>query len=167
MKTYKIYSLDDRNVNEYDALEIMQGLMDGSYYYAGSVQAEDIEGAWMATQNDTHANPVLDADENVVIGSFQDMTSKEFDNDWELAGKYVADRGWTVGPAVWNGEFAQPSTKVGDVFEVDGELYRVAPCGFERMAYGKTAGILVKNLKKNRWAPEREINEDFDSLITD
>ena len=162
MPTYKIYSLDDRNVNEYDEKEIEKGLLDGSYYYAGSVEADDVEGAWMASQNDHHKNPVLDADGKVVLESFQDMTAKLFVNDWELAGKYVADRGWTVGPAVWNGEFAQPSTKVGDVFEADGVFYRCAPVGFEVLK-----DALVGSLKVNRWAPEREINEDFDSLITD
>lgn len=140
-KTYKIYSLDDRKISGRDGMKVLNGLMNGSYYYAGSVEVDSLEEAWMASQNDTHPNPV---------------TGYESGNP-------------IYGPAIWNGEFAQPSTKVGDVFLVDGEIHRVAPAGFKRVAWGNAAEtifiILDRDAKRNPWA--HEINEDFDSLITD
>lgn len=147
MATYKIYALDDRNVNERDSISIQTGLLDGAYYYAGSVEADSLEIAYCASQNDNCPNPV---------------TGYESGNP-------------IYGPAVWNGEFAQISTKVGDVFEVDGELYRVSPAGFDRIAYGEAVKILLNNTKDNPWAPggehnptpKREINTEFDNLITD
>lgn len=165
MSTYKIYCIDNlRSIDdERDPLSIMNGMMDGAYYYAGSVEADDLEGAWMATQNDNCPN-------EVVFSATCQTTLQELlrdNSDYQEVVERIKRQGGIIKPAVWNGEFAQRSTMVGDVFEVDGELYRVAPCGFERMAYGKTAGILVKNMKANPWAPKREINEDFDSLITD
>ena len=170
MPTFKIYALDDRNVNEYDNLECMQGLLNGSYYYAGSVEADDLEGAWMATQNDNHPNALVRVEEGTTFrfGTLADLLS-ECQGDYQEVERQIKRRGYKVLPAVWNGEFPQRSSKVGDVFMVDGELHRVDGAGFSRLAGGESAEVMVaeKNMKANPWAPKREINEDFDQLITD
>ncbi len=168
MSTAKIYCLDDRYVDEYDTMSIMNGLLNGSYYYAGSVEAGNPEDAWVKSQNENHPNALVRVEEGTTFrfGTLEDLLA-EYQGDYEATERAIKRRGYKVLPAVWNGEFAQPSTKVGDVIEMGGVLYRVAPVGMEKLAWGESAKTLVGNLRANPWAPKREINEDFDSLITD
>ena len=154
---------NERNVNVYDGLSIMEGMLDGEYYLAGEVEVDGLEQAWLQSQNDNHEN-WLERD-GIKFGTYNDIVT-EYQGDFEGAERAIKRRGYTVLPAVWNGEFAQRSSKVGDVFLLDGQLYMVAGCGFKPLAHGQAAEIMVEKMAANPWKPvEREINEEFDALV--
>lgn len=46
------------------------------------------------------------------------------------------DADWTKNLDVLSANECERSTSVGDLMELDGKLWRVAPCGFERMTRG-------------------------------
>ena len=141
--------------------DVFRKLSNKGYYLAGTVQvAADVnfdneEGkadwskvlgeAWMDSQNDTHPNYVEDKSGNV-LGTLEEIGVDE-----------VRDRGYKVLPAVWNDEadFPQRSSAVGDLFIIDGSIYRVEGMGFKRVVaynvFNRTRGV---NLSDNPYKPD-------------
>lgn len=181
--TVTILHLINTRDNDIDGTrELVEMLVDGrAFCLAGTIEVDDVfnqrgksneemyesilDEAYRLSQNDVHHNPVLDRAGNVVIESFQSMASSEFGGDQYLADRYVKDRGWKIGPAVWNGEFAQRSSMIGDLIVVDDHVFRVHNgFGFKfiKMISKEEMDLGVNDYKP---VPAPVINTEFDELV--
>ncbi len=167
-KITALFTKDTRDAGYLSPDEIRQGLRDGMFYLAGEFEVDVepvyneekdrmeydamLDAAFRHTQNDLHPNPVL---------------------------RYEGGNP-VYGPAVWNGEFAQRSSMVGDLFVVDDGLVFEVGRNFDFNRISGSFRLLKKhgraNLIANPWAPggeyetaeeRRPLNTEFDELLTD
>lgn len=163
MTKVKVLHTDNtRDAPYWEREEVMAGLTNGCFYLAGELEVnadvsfenhdcradyiQILSLAYQGSQNDAHPNPVIGMESGNPV----------------------------YGPAEWNGEIAQRSTSVGDLFVVDGQIFRVERHGFRQVV---PYGILERHrgiaLVDNPWAPggkyrpTRKINTEFDELLTD
>ncbi len=162
--------------------EVIRMLTDGSFCDAGTVEVKDeftpngvsnedmyesmLCETYQQTQNDMHDN-MLERN-GVRLNTFQNLVT-EFGGDYQAAEEAVERRGYKVLPAVWNGEYAQRSSMVGDIFIIEGHVFRVQPVGFkfivaESALDGTHRRIGKLALGENRYAPKPEPRNDFDAL---
>jgi hypothetical protein len=155
VKVTVLHTTNTRNAS-FNALEqTVTDLLDGKFYFAGTVEAETADDAldlaWQWTQNDYH-NMVLDKN------PIHPETGKPL-------------------PIRWNGKFAQRSSMVGDVFLVGDTVYVVASTGFEDLnplgALGAAAAIALSSSSnpyddgRDGWPEDgRVFNSMFDALMT-
>ncbi len=167
-KITALFTNNTRDAGYLSADEIRQGLRDGMFYLAGEFEVDAeaeydevkdrmdqspiLHAAFHHTQNDVHPNPVLRYESGNPV----------------------------YGPAVWNGEFAQRSGMVGDLFVIDdGQVFEVGR-GFGFNLISGSLRAMKKlgrvNLIDNPWAPggeyapaeeRRPLNTEFDELLTD
>lgn len=198
MKEVKIlHQVSGRDADIETRDDVMRGLTNGKYYLAGTIQVmgdvdydndegvadwtEVLENAWMDSQNDTHPNCVVNRDGEPVT-TLQELMSKY---DYTTVQRHLKRDVLTVLPAVWNindeagpGEdhaFAQRSSMVGDLFVVEGSIFRAEGVGFKKIvSYNLLERKKGITLADNPWtpggeydAPQRAINEEFDELLTD
>ena len=190
-KITALFTNNTRDAGYLSADEIRQGLRDGMFYLAGEfeVNAEAIyddekdcfdrspilDAAFRHTQNDVHENPVTDRDGRVVT-TLQELLSKYCES---TVRRHLERDVLSVQPAAWNGEFAQRSSMVGDLFVIDDAMvFEVGRTfGFNKISNSLRAMKKLGrvNLIDNPWAPGglhnpapmRELNEEFDQLLTD
>ena len=155
MNVTVLHTTNTRNASFNTLEQTVTDLLNGKFYYAGTVEVETADDAlgltWQWTQNDYH-NMALD--KNPV----HPETGKPL-------------------PIRWNEKFAQRSSMVGDVFLMGDTVYVVASTGFDNLnplgALGAAAAIALSSSNnpyddgKDGW-PENGLvfNSMFDALMT-
>jgi len=157
MKVTVLHTTNTRNASFNSLGETVTDLLDGKFYFAGTVEVEAepdddaLDLAWQLTQNDYH-NMVLN--ENPI----HPETGKPL-------------------PIRWNGKFAQRSSMVGDVFLLGDTVCIVAGTGFKNVnplgALGAAAAIALSSSNnpyddgKDGWPEDGVVfNNMLDALMT-
>ncbi len=154
MNVTVLHTTNTRNAPFNSLAETVTDLVDGKFYVAGTVETvsqNPLGDVYQWTQNDYH---------NIVLG--KNPINPE-------TGKLL--------PIRWNGEFAQRSSMVGDVFIVDDTVHVVASTGFKRLdpagQLGAAAAIALSPPNnpyddgKDGWPEDGKVfNNAFDALMT-
>lgn len=155
MKVTVLHTTNTRNASFNSLEDTLEDLLNGKFYYAGAVEfetADDAPGlAWQWTQNDYH-NMALNKN------PIHPETGKPL-------------------PIRWNGEFAQRSSMIGDVFLIGDTVHVVASTGFKRLdpagQLGAAAAIALSSSNnpyddgKDGWPEDGVVfNSTFDALMT-
>lgn len=145
MKVTVLHTTNTRNASFNSLEETVTDLLEGKFYVAGEVD-------------------VLEADADNALEEAWWKSQNDFHPNpvHPETGDYL--------PARWNGEFAQRSSMVGDVFLLENRIYVIANTGFKELpSYEHKEGAALSfPTTENFWADKDDgwpvFNNDFDAL---